>query len=99
MPLPPLQPTTTKAPANEVAILGRVLSNGKEFSPALARHLLLLGFSENDNSRINDLAVRNQQGLLSLEERQELADYANAGCLLGILHAKARRALKKTARK
>ena len=29
----------------------------------------------------------------------ELIGYANAGCLLGILHAKARRGLKKTARK
>jgi len=93
------QTTTPKAATSEIAILGRVLSNGKDFAPALARHLLRLGFSEEDNARINDLAARNQQGALSLKERQELHGYANAGCLLGILHAKARKALKKPAGK
>ena len=52
-------------------------------------------FSAEDNARIKDLAARNQGGALSTAEREELRGYANAGCLLGILHAKARRALKK----
>ncbi len=83
--------------ASEISILGRVLSGGKDFTPDLARHVLELGFSEQDNVRINDLAVRNQRGSLSPGEQKELMDFANAGCLLGILHAKARRALKKKA--
>jgi hypothetical protein len=97
--MPPAQMTTTSAATNEMAILGRILSNGKDFTPALARHLLRLGFSAEDNARINDLAARNQEGVLSLKEQEELRGFANAGCLLGILHAKARRALKKAARK
>lgn len=90
---------TTIAATSEIAILGRVLSNGKDLRPALARHLLRLGFSREDNARINDLAARNQEGTLSPSEQQELHGYANAGCLLGILHAKARRAIKKPKRK
>ena len=97
--MPLAQTTSTPAATSEIAILGRVLGNGKDFTPALARHLLNLGFSEEENTRINDLALRNQQGSLSPKEREELLGYANAACLLGILHAQARRALKKTARK
>jgi hypothetical protein len=95
----PAQTTTTSAATSEMAILGRVLSNGQDFTPALARHLLKLGFSAEDNARINDLAFRNQEGALSPKEQEELRGYANAGCLLGILHTKARRTLKKSARK
>jgi hypothetical protein len=97
--MPRTQMTTTNGATSEIAILGRALSNGKEFTPALARHVLGLGVNEDDNVRINNLAARNQQGALSSEEHDELIGYANAGCLLGILHAKARRALKKTTRK
>ena len=88
------QPTTT-----ETAILGRILGNGKAFSPALARHLLTLSFTPDDQARMHDLAVRNQSGLLSAPEREELRSYAHAGCLLGILHSKARQALEQSARR
>ena len=84
---------------SEIAILGRVLSNGKDLAPALARHLLELGFSAEENQRINDLAERNRQSALSAHEQAELRGFVNAGCWLGILHAKARRALKKASRK
>jgi hypothetical protein len=97
--MPIVQTTTAEAANGEIAILGRVLGNGKDFTPALARHLLKLGFSDDDIARINDLAARNQQNALSGGEQAQLRDYANAGCLLGILHAKARRALKNAARK
>jgi hypothetical protein len=97
--MPQAEMTTAAAATSEIAILGRVLGNGKDFTPALARHLLTLGFSAEENARIEDLAARNQQGVLAAGEREELRGYANAGCLLGILHAKSRRALKKAARK
>lgn len=80
-------PTATEVATSEIAILSRVLSNGKGFTLSLARHLLTLDFSEADKVRINDLAGRNQQGSLSPEEGEELRGYANAGCLLGTLHA------------
>jgi hypothetical protein len=60
----------------------------------MARHFLALGFSERDKARMHDLAERNQDGALSGAEKEELLGYAKAGCLLGILHSKARRALR-----
>ena len=94
-----VKPKDSDSAVSEIAILGRVLGKGHELSPALARHLLKLGFDQKDNARINDLAERNQLGTLSPGEQAELRDYAHAGCLLGILHAKARRAVKKAAKK
>ena len=80
---------------NEVSILARVLGNGRErLSPQWAKQLLALGFSDRDEARMNDLAERNGKGLLSEAEKDELLGYAKAGCLLGILQSKARRALK-----
>jgi hypothetical protein len=90
---------TPEPAVNAIAILARILSNGKIISPTLARHLLKLGFSDEDKSRMHELAVRNQSGLLSAAELQELDSYVKAGCLLGILHSKARQALKSSARK
>jgi hypothetical protein len=90
---------TTQSETDEIAILGRILSNGQAFSPSLARQLLKLGFSDEDKARMHELAVRNQFGSLSAKEREELRSYAKAGCLLGILHSKARQALKQSARK
>jgi len=80
----------------ELDILGRVLSNGKrEFPLSMARYLLRVEFSDEDKKRMHDLATKNQSGLLSARELDELQGYAKAGCLLGILHSKARAILKK----
>jgi hypothetical protein len=91
--------TETTRPTSEIAILSRVLSNGETgMSPELARHVLGLDFSNADKARMHDLAARNQEGVLSPAEKEELVAYANAGCLLGILHSKARKSLKKAGR-
>ena len=80
---------------NEVTILARVLGNGEKPLPLdWARHLLALGFTDQEEARMNELADRNRQGTLSDSEKDELLGYAKAGCLLGILHSKARLALK-----
>ena len=82
--------------ANEVAILGRLFVGGKaKLTPQRARYLLELGFSDEDRERIQELASRNQAGRLSDTERAELVGFAKAGCLLGILQSRARRALRK----
>jgi len=83
----------------EVAILGRLFLNGeRELSRGRARYLLELRNSDDDKARMHELALKNQDGLLSAAERDELLGYAKAGCLLGILHSKARRALRKPSR-
>ena len=47
----------TEPNTDEITILGRILSNGKEFSPAVARQLLKLGFCDEDKARMHELAV------------------------------------------
>jgi hypothetical protein len=85
----------SKTTTSEVAIFGRILANGKrELTPALARYVLGLGFAEEDQSRMADLAERNQDSALSPEEHEELMNFVRAGHLLALLHARARKALK-----
>ena len=85
-----------KTATPEVDILARLLKNGTPSMPStLARYLLKTGFSQRNRERMHELATRNQQGGLSPPEKAELIGYAKAGCLLGVLHSQARRALKK----
>jgi hypothetical protein len=90
-------PTTTDGHSgpSEVTILARVLGQEEgRLSPTMARHLLTLGFGEDDRARMHDLAVRNQEDALSPAEKEELLAYAKAGTLLSILKSRARRTLK-----
>jgi hypothetical protein len=90
-------PTTSseKPGSSELAIFSRLLQGGDEsLSPALARHLLTLGFGPEDQARMSDLAERNQAGALSAAEQEDLRHYVKAGHLLALLHSTARRALK-----
>jgi hypothetical protein len=87
---------TTSARTSEAAIFGRLLSNSKgQMAPDLARYVLTLGFDAADQARMTELAARNQEGTLSLEEQDELRSYVRAGHLLALLQSKARKALKK----
>jgi hypothetical protein len=61
----------------------------------LARYLLTLGFPDDDQARMRELAARNQEGSLSPAEKEELLNYVKAGHLLALLHSTARKALKK----
>jgi hypothetical protein len=90
-------PTTeTTLDNSEAAIFGRVFTNGKQsLSRELARHVLGLTFSEADKIRMHELAVGNQAGALSPEDREELHNYIKVGHLLAILQSEARQSLKK----
>ena len=58
--------TRTANRANEATIFARLwqTSNGS-LSPQVARLILTLGFSEEDNARMHELAVKNQEGRIS----------------------------------
>jgi hypothetical protein len=85
-----------KSKPTEFAIFARLLSShNADMSPRLARYLLTLGFSLSEQAHMNELAVRNQHGRLTLDEQDELVSYVKAGHLLALLHSKARKALKK----
>ena len=90
-------PTTeTTVEKSEAAIFGRVFTNGKHaLSAELARYVLGLTFSEQDKARMHQLAVANQEGGLSTQDKEELHNYIKVGHLLAILQSKARQALKK----
>jgi len=77
------------------AIFNRLLSNGKaSMSSNLARYILTLGFSDEDQAHMRELAERNQDGVLSAAEHEELMNFVQAGHLLALLHSKARKTLK-----
>lgn len=81
---------------SEATILRRIIQPKGHTLPAeAARALLALTFTTADHERMHILAVKNQAGTLTGEELQELDSYRRVGRILDLLHAKARRALKK----
>jgi hypothetical protein len=89
-----MQTTATILEKSEAAIFGRVFANGRPaLSPELARHVLGLTFGEEDKARMHELAVGNQEGALSPEEKEELHNYIKVGHLLAVLQSQARQAL------
>lgn len=86
--------TRIEGSRQEIAILARLLGNGERALPStMARYIVQLGFSHDDKARMHVLALRNQQGQLSADEKEELIAFAKAGTILGILKSKARRTL------
>ena len=82
-------------PPSEVTILSKVfLRNRAGLTKDQARYLAGLGFSDEDNDRMRELARKNREGTISPEELRELDSYVKAGDLLAILQSKARRLLK-----
>jgi hypothetical protein len=80
---------------SEIAMFGRLIqADDGNLDQRLARYVLTLGFPASDQQRMTDLASRNQEGLLSSGEREELQSYVRLGHLLALLHSKARKSLK-----
>jgi hypothetical protein len=88
------QPHSSHYTAADVTILARFLSNGDEPLPKnLARYILDITISEQDKTRMHELAVRNQDDDLMPEEKEQMYAFGRAATLLSILKSKARRAL------
>jgi hypothetical protein len=84
----------TTASDPEVGIWQRLQLEGA-LSPAGARALLKVRFSDMDIERMHALSTKARAGTLAASEEAEMDAYERLGCLLDILHSKARRALKK----
>jgi hypothetical protein len=85
----------TELPYYEAAILGRlVVPDEPKLSPAAAQGLLALGFDPADKDRMHALAAKARAGTLTRAEQAEVEAYSRVGSLIGILHSKARRALR-----
>jgi hypothetical protein len=80
---------------NDAAIWERVIEFEPELTPTAARALLKLQFSPRDRERMQKLSTKARAGTLTAEEELTMDTYERLGCLLDILHSKARRALKR----
>lgn len=89
-----MRPSSSE-PNLEAAIWYRLIRPDQDgLSLELARFFLDLKFDEDDLNRIHELAVKNQEGLLSPEEEAQLRTYRRVGLQLDLLRAKARASLR-----
>jgi hypothetical protein len=85
----------TATEMDPAAIFARVWDGtAGALTPALARHVLTLGFADADTARMRELVARNRDGRLTDQELEILDNYVLVGDLLAVLQAKARRLLK-----
>jgi len=90
---------TATRPLTQAEILLQVMTGGEPALPQeLAQWILAIGFTEDQQARMLDLAERNNAGDLSSEEREEMSNYAFAGNTLSLWKSKARLALRNVAR-
>ena len=80
-------------PSASVAVWDRVIHLDESITPTAARALLKLRFPPRDVARMQDLAARRRRGDLTESESVEIDTFERMGCLLDILHSKARRVL------
>jgi hypothetical protein len=76
-------------------IWDRITRSQGPLSPAAARALLKLQFDERDRRRMRDLVAKSRTGELTPDDQLEADTYEQLGCLLDIIHSKARQALGK----
>jgi hypothetical protein len=87
----------TKSERCEFLMKGRPQSIqlGGQLSPTTARALLRLKFSPQDEHRMQELAAAAGDGTLTSQEENETDTYEQLGCLLDILDAQARQAIRR----
>jgi hypothetical protein len=91
--------TKTITPDPSAEIWQRVVEFRGEMAPSAARALLKIGFSEPDQALMGELSSKARTGALTPEEQTVLDTLERLGCLLDIIHSKARQALKKKPKK
>jgi hypothetical protein len=78
----------------EADIFARIVHPEEGNLPQDVSHLILnLRFESEDVTRMNELAEKNNRGVLSEIEHQEMEKYLRVGNFLNLLHAKARLSL------
>jgi hypothetical protein len=70
---------------NPAAIWERAVMFDQKLSPAAARALLKVRFSEQDQQQMNALAAKARAGALSPHEQLDLDNYERLGCVLDIV--------------
>jgi hypothetical protein len=82
-----------------VATWQRVIEFQGSLSPSAARALLKLQFSDHDHALMSELSRKARAGTLTPPEQMQLDTFERLGCLLDIVHSKARQILKKPRRR
>ena len=88
----PMKTKTVDSSAS-VAMWDRVLHLDESMSTTAARALLKLRFPPQDVARMQTLAAKARRGELAESETVEIDAFERVGCVLDILHSKARRVL------
>lgn len=79
----------------EPIIWARLIQTPKaSISPEVARYLLSIAFSEDDNARMQELMDKSNEGVLTGGEDAELDGYVNIANVLSVMHSEARVALR-----
>ncbi len=82
----------------DAAILARLIGPENDNLPVpAAKALLNLRFDSRDLDRIHELLTKNQDDALTPAEKADLESYLRVSAFLDLMHAKARRSLKKHA--
>jgi hypothetical protein len=89
--------TITSDPS--VDIWRRVVEFRGKIAPSAARALLNVRFSEHDHALMSDLSAKARAATLTPQEQTVLDTLERLGCLLDIVHSKARHVLKKKPKK
>ncbi len=89
-----MPPLSTVRESTEAAIWERVIHPAGKMTVPAARHIVQLGFSDEEKERMHILTVKNQMGELTAEEGAELDNYGRVGSMLSILQSRARKMLK-----
>lgn len=81
---------------SEAAIFSRLLEIDKtdDLPPDLAKHILALKLSPQDDRRFDQLLPKARNGTLTAEEQTELENLNHVADVLSLWHSKARRALR-----
>ena len=87
--------TARLPPTTEAAIWARVIHPNGELTPALARAILKLEFSADDEERMHELSRKAQEGVLTPEEQFEIDNFERVGNMLAIWKSQSRQLLKR----
>jgi hypothetical protein len=91
--------TTAFPPTTEAAIWARVINPNGELTPAVARAILKLEFSNDDQERMHELSQKAQEGVLTAGEQFEIDNFERVGNMLAIWKSQSRRLLNRVSRR
>jgi hypothetical protein len=89
---------THLTPGNDAAILARLIHPEQANLPTeVAKAVLAIRFDSGELDHIHELVTKNQDDALTSAEKADLESYLRVSSFLDLMHAKARRSLKKHA--